>query len=132
MEEQEGFVALDGAAERAAVLIAFERLDGLREETLRVEGVVAQKFPQRTVKGVGTGTSNDVGGGTGAVAEFGVGGVGEDAEFGDGVDGRLHDEAAVDVVKVVSAVDEEVVGFGTLTVNGVGLAVTERASRLRE
>src|ERR1700758_5588844 len=31
VEEEKGFVALDGTAEGAAVLIAFQRFDGLRE-----------------------------------------------------------------------------------------------------
>jgi hypothetical protein len=44
------------------------------------------------VKIIGARARNDVGGGTGAVAKFGVGSMGEDAEFGDGIDGRLKRE----------------------------------------
>ena len=46
VQEEEGFVALERAAEGSAVLIAFERLDGLGEKALGVERLVAEKFPE--------------------------------------------------------------------------------------
>ena len=59
------------------------------------------------------------------MAELGVGGVRENAKFRDGVHGGLHDEAAVHIIEVIGAVYQEIVGFWSLAVDGVSLAVAQ-------
>jgi len=74
------------------------------------------------------GPGDDVGGGAETVAELGVGVVGEDAKFGHRVHRWFQNEAAVDSIEVVGAVDQEIVGLGALAVDGVSLAGAQRAA----
>lgn len=103
--KQEGLVFADWAAEGSAELILLEGFGAGSEKVGGVEDVVPEKLPQGPVNLIGAGARNNVGGGTKAVAEFGVGVMREDAEFGDGINGRFEDEAAVDAVEVVGAID---------------------------
>ena len=56
----------------------------------------------------------------------------ENLELDDRVDWRLEDESSIDAVEVVGSIDQEVVGFRPLSINGVGLAIAKRASRFRQ
>src|SRR5207249_2609573 len=61
-----------------------------------------------------------------------VGVVSEDAKLGNGINWRLQNEATIDAVEIVGAVDEEIVGLGALAVDGVGLTGAERAAGFGE
>src|ERR1700756_4163864 len=54
----------------------------------------------------------------------------KNAEFGDGVHRGFHDEAAVDVVKVIRAVNQKIVGLRPLAIDSVCLAIAKGAARL--
>ena len=62
------------------------------------------------------------------MAKFGARSVRQDAKLGNGIDGKLNHEAAIDGIEVVRAINQKIVGFRTLAIHGVGLAVTQRAS----
>jgi hypothetical protein len=68
----------------------------------------------------------------GVLAELVVGVVRQNAEFDNGIDGRLEHEAGVDGVHIVGAIDQEVIGFGALPVDRVGLTIAEGAARFLE
>ena len=82
------------------------------------------------MKSVGARFGDDVGGRAEAIAKFGGGVMSEDSEFGDRVDRWLKDESAVNAIEVVRAVNEEIVGFGTLSIDRVRLTFTERRPSL--
>ena len=107
--EEEGFVLLDGTTESRTKLVAMKRFDGSGEEALGIHSVVAEKFPERTVKLIGAGARHDIGSRTGAMAKFGAGGVGKDTKFRDSVDGRLKNETAVHAIEIVRAIDKEII-----------------------
>src|SRR5262249_50845850 len=54
----------------------------------------------------------------------------QDAKFLDGVHGSFQGVAAVDAIDVADAVEQVVVGFGALSVDGVGLTGAQRAAGL--
>src|SRR6202041_275135 len=89
-EEEEGVVAVDGAADDAAELIALERVDGLyaagvTEVVCGVEDAVADELEEIAVEGIGSrfGDGVDDSAGVSAVAGGVVGGL--DAELLEGV-----------------------------------------------
>src|SRR5260221_7553729 len=125
VQKEKCFVLFYRAAEGPTVLIALQWLDLGGKKAFGIEGVIAKKLPKRSVIGIGARASDDIGGGAGAMSKFRVGSVGENAEFGDGVHGRFHDESAIDVIEIVGAIDQKIVGFGTLTVDRVGLTVAQ-------
>ena len=63
-----------------------------------------------------------------AVAELGVRVMRQNSEFSDGVHWRLQDEAGIDAVEVVGAVDQEIVRLRTLAIDGIALAVAQGAT----
>ena len=70
--EEEKFILEDRAADRAAILVLFQRrLDG-REEVLRLQAVVAVELPGAAVPRVGAGLGDDVDDRTGIASVFGV------------------------------------------------------------
>ena len=58
--------------------------------------------------------------------------MGEYAELRDRVDGWLEHKAGIDRVDIVGSVDEEVVRFRPLSVDGICLAFAQRAACLFE
>jgi len=123
--EEESFVTLDGATESAAELIALERFDALREKTFCVEGVVADKFPENAMKRICAGACDNIGRGAGTVTEFGIRSVGKNSELSDRVDRRFQDEATIDAVEIVGAIDQKIIRFGALAVDGISLTFTQ-------
>src|ERR1700684_1202034 len=91
--------------------------------------VVAQELPQCTMERIRTRAGDDVRGRSQRVSELGVRAVRDDAELADGVDRRLEDESTIDAVDVVRAVDEKVVGFGSLAIDRISLSIAERSAR---
>ncbi len=102
----------------------------MREKTFCVERIVSQKFPQRAVVRVRTGARDDIRGRSCAVAELRVRRVRQDAKFRDGVHGRFQHKSAINVVEIVRAINQEIVGFGPLPIYRVRLAVAQRSSGL--
>ena len=66
------------------------------------------------------------------MTEFGICGVRQDTELLDGIDGGLQHQTAVNDVKIIGAVDEEIVGFGALAVDGVCLAFAGETTRFEQ
>src|SRR5215471_12165264 len=125
ISEKEGSVLDDGPAEPSSELMLLQRFGAFGEVVGGVEGVIAQKLPQRSVKFVGAGARDDVGRRTQGIAKLWVGIVGQNLEFGNCVKGRFEDEASIHSVEVVGAVDHEIIGLRSLTVHGVRLAIAK-------
>src|SRR5947209_5451999 len=93
-----------------------------------IERIITQKFPGATVKIVGARTRDDVGGRTGAVPKLRAGIVRQDPEFSDRVDRGLENEAAINAVEVICAVDQKIIGLRPLAINRVTLTSAKRPS----
>jgi hypothetical protein len=130
--EDECAVLFNRTAKSSAELVAVQRLDAVRKETLGIHGIVAQEVPGRPVKIVGAGASDDVRGTAGAVAKFRASRMRENAKFRNRVDGRLEDETSIDPVEIVGTIDQEIVRFRPLAVHGIRLALAQGASGLRQ
>jgi hypothetical protein len=118
-EEEEQFVALDGAAEGAAeVVVAVFAAGG--EEVAGVEFIVAEEFEEGAVKVVGAGFGDDVDLGAAVAAVVGGVGVAFDADFGDGVEVDHGEVVAVEGVDVAAAVEGPIVGAGLTAAEGEG------------
>src|SRR5512146_1330877 len=126
--EEERFVAANGSADCGAKLVLLERFGLLREIVARIEGIVAQELPQRTMNCVGARPCDDVGGGAERVTKFRGSIVRDDAELADGIDRGLEHEASVHSVHVVRAINEEIVRLRALTIDRVRLPIAKGAS----
>ena len=94
--EEEQPVTLDGAAQRAAEVVLFERRllqpGPLAEERVGVELLVAVELEDAAAEGVGAGARGHVDHAAGEAAELGAGAVGLDAELFDRVGTRRQDD----------------------------------------
>src|SRR5262249_53372017 len=125
ISEKESFVLDDGPAEPSSELMLLQRFGALGEVICGVEGVIPQKLPERSMKFVRSGAGDDVGRRTQCIAKLCVGVVRQNLEFGNCIKRRLKDEAPIHTVEVVGAVDQEIIGFRSLTVHGVCLTIAE-------
>src|SRR5580692_5715149 len=127
--EDERFILFDRPTGRAAKLVLLQRLLAQGEIIVGIQIVVAQELPQCAMELIRTRAGDDVRGRSQRVAELGIRAVRDDAELADGVDRRLEDESTIDAIDVVRAVDEKVVGFGSLAIDRIGLSIAERSTR---
>src|SRR5579864_6530366 len=84
------------------------------------------------MKSVRTGSGNDVRGRPEGIAKLRIGIVRKNLEFRNRIERRSENKASIDPVEVIRAIDQKVVGFGTLTVDRIGLSVAQRPARLRQ
>lgn len=120
VEEEEGFVALDGAAEGASEDIAAEGIaPGSRavgEETVGIEFVVAEKFEDVAVELVGTALEGHDDACAADVAVFAAAVAGDDFDLFEGVDVGLIADAVADGFSGFDAVEQEVVRLFAIAV----------------
>src|SRR5581483_3227540 len=107
--EKECLIFANRAADGRAELVLLQRFSSRSEVVGRVECIVAQEFPQRTMETVRPRASHNIGRRTQAVPEFWAGVVSQDSELSNGITWRLQNKPAVYAVEVVRAVDQEII-----------------------
>src|SRR5882757_371024 len=125
--EEEGAIADDRPADASAKLVLTPTgfWDGLSEFVgTGVEDVVAEELICRAVQSVGAGFGDDVDDGSGGPSHLGGEGVGLDVDLLNGVDGGSHADRSDDALVVVHAVDELIVDYVGLSVDGDGGGLT--------
>src|SRR6185437_2163793 len=122
VQEKEGVVFDDGAAERAAEDGLGARRYCLSERVGSVEALVAEIAVGSAVKVVATAACNEVEVAAEGAPELCLAAGGDDLQFRDGLDGQRGLDKAGGVVVGREAVDEEGVGEVALRVDGEALA----------
>src|SRR5262245_12545624 len=126
--EEESAVAPQGAAQRAAELVAPQRrLFELRigKEVSGIERVVADELPYAPMQLVGPAFGIDLDVGAAATAEFGGVSVGLDLEFLDRINNRAQRKVVERRIVVINAVENVVIRRGS----GAGGAEVSSAHR---
>jgi len=118
IDEEEGFVLANGAADGAAELIQIELFGGGGEEAFGVERGVAEEFKERAMEIVVAGFCGDKNGWSRARAVFSGIVVSENFEFLDGIDRGKNSDTAGSQFVVVVAVEEPVGAVGAGAADG--------------